>query len=703
MNNPAPKTAAAAPAAPNALKRLFSYSDIGMSIGLVAIIFVMVIPLPPFLLDILLAMSIAISLSILLTALYVEEPLHFSVFPGLLLVVTLFRLALNVASTRLILGDGYAGHIIQAFGSFVVKGNYIVGLVIFLVLVVINLVVITKGSGRISEVAARFTLDAMPGKQMAIDADLNQGMIDEKEARRRREKIGKEADFYGAMDGASKFVRGDAVAGLLITAINILGGFGIGMWQMQLGFVESLQKFTILTVGDGLVAQIPALITSVAAGIIVTRAASSGNLGHEVTRQLLGYPRAIYVASGVLAVFAITPGLPLTPFLILSAACFLLARMAAQQQPAKNAELAAEEAAALAKKKPEKVEDYVLVDPLEIEIGYGLIPLVEGGPGGDLLDRITNLRRQFAVQTGQVIPPVRIRDNTQLSPSSYVIRIRGTEMARGEIRPTMLLALNPGEGAARIEGIPTRDPSFDLPAIWIHRSEKERAQSAGYTVVEPAAVITTHLSELMKREGYRLMSRDAVQELMEAVKKTHKTVVDELVPGQLGIGQIQKVLQNLLREGLPIRDMSTILETLADYAPVTKDPEFLTEAVRVALSTTIAQRYEDEPGRLSALTIDPRIEHMISDGLRTSAKEGSEFALPANVVSRLVDKARDLAARMQNRGFQPIVITAPGIRTFFRRLIEPELPNVIVLSVGELPAHTQVLPMGTIQLEGQSS
>jgi flagellar biosynthesis protein FlhA len=684
----------------SAMKNILRHSDIAMALALVVIIVVMIIPVPTFIIDIFLALSITIALAILLTALYVEEPLRFSVFPGLLLVTTLFRLSLNVATTRLILGQGYAGEIINAFGGFVIKGNYVVGLIIFLVLVVINLVVITKGSGRIAEVAARFTLDAMPGKQMAIDADLNQGLIDEKEARRRRDKIHREADFYGAMDGASKFVRGDAVAGLLITAINIIGGFAVGMAQMKMGFMEALQTFTVLTVGDGLVSQIPALIISVSAGIVVTRAASENNLGRDVASQLLSHPRALYIASGVLAFFSLTPGMPTIPFMILAASTFMLARLSANAQKSGELAVAEVEAQTAEKKKPERVEDFVLVDPLEIEIGYGLIPLVEGGPGGDLLDRITNLRRQFALQTGQVIPPVRIRDNTQLSPNLYVIKIRGTEVSRSDIRPNMLLALSPGENAPRIEGVPTREPSFDLPAIWIPRPDKERAQSSGYTVIEPAAVIVTHLSEILKKEGHRLMSRDAVQELLDAVKRTHKTVVDELVPGQLGVGQVQKVLQNLLKEGLPIRDMVTILETLADYAPVTKDPDFLTEAVRVALANAIAHRYEDEPGKLSALTVDPKLEQMIADGLRTSAKEGSEFALPASVVRKLTERLRDLSKHMLGRGFQPILVTAPGVRSFVRRLIEPELANVIVLSVGELPPTTRIVPMGMVNLEG---
>jgi len=689
--------AQAQPAASGGFSSLLRQSDIMMALVLVAIVVVMIIPIPTFLLDIALACSITLSLAILLTALYVEEPLKFSVFPGLLLVVTLFRLALNVASTRLILGQGDAGTIITAFGNFVVGGNYFVGIVIFSVLVIINLIVITKGSGRIAEVAARFTLDAMPGKQMAIDADLNQGMIDEAEARKRREKIAREADFYGAMDGASKFVRGDAVAGLMIVAINILGGFAVGMVQMGMNWRDAAATFTILTVGDGLVSQIPALLTSVAAGIIVTRAASEGNLGADVVSQLLGYPRALFISSGVLALFAITPGLPTIPFLTLAAATFLLARVSVSKG---KEEAKQPESNKPAPKPQDRLEDYVLVDPLEIQIGYGLIPLVEGGPGGDLLDRITVLRKQMAAETGFVIPPVRIRDNTQLAPNIYIIRVRGSEAGRGEIRPGMLMALGSGEGQLKVEGIPTKDPSFGLPAIWISREQKELAQSRGYTVVEPAAVVSTHLSELLKAEGYRLMSREMVQELLDAVKRTHKAVVEELVPGQLGVGQVQKVLQNLLREGLPIRDMSTILETLADYAPMTKDPEYLTEAVRSALSKAIAERYEDEPGSLSAMTIEPRLEQMIADGLRSSAKEGSEFALPTAVTQRITGTIKQLAQGMLNRGFQPIVITAPGIRAFLKRLVESEQPNLIVLSSAELPPSTRVQPMGMIKIEG---
>lgn len=680
------------------LSTLLKQSDVVMALALVAVVVVMIVPIPTFLLDIALACSITISLAILLTALYVEEPLKFSVFPGLLLVVTLFRLSLNVASTRLILGEGDAGTIIHAFGNFVVGGNYFVGLVIFVVLVIINLIVITKGSGRIAEVAARFTLDAMPGKQMAIDADLNQGMIDEAEARKRREKIAREADFYGAMDGASKFVRGDAVAGLLITAINIIGGFAIGMVQMGLDWRESAATFTILTVGDGLVAQVPALLISVASGIIVTRAATEGNLGSDIVGQLLGYPRALFISSGVLSLFAFTPGLPTLPFLVLAAATYALARVSSSRQL--QVEKSLDTHKPTQQKPQDRLEDYVLVDPLEIQIGYGLISLVEGGPGGDLLDRITVLRKQMAADTGFVIPPVRIRDNTQLAPNVYVIRIRGNEAARGEVRPGMLMALSNGEGGLKLEGIPTKDPSFGLPAIWIAREQKELAQSRGYTVVEPAAVVSTHLSELLKAEGYRLMSRELVQELLDAVKRTHKAVIEELIPGQLGIGQVQKVLQNLLREGLPIRDMATILETLADFAPMTKDPEYLTEAVRSALAKAIAEKYEDEPGSLSALTVEPKLEQMISDGLRTAAKEGSEFALPTAVTHKLLGGLKQMAQGMLNRGYQPIVITAPGTRSFLKKLLEVDLPNMIVLSTAELPPSTRIQPMGTVRIEG---
>ncbi len=678
--------------------KLLKQSDVMMAIALVGIVVVMIIPIPAFLLDIALACSISLSLAVLLTALYVEEPLKFSVFPGLLLVVTLFRLALNIASTRLILGEGDAGAIITAFGNFVVGGNYFVGLVIFIVLVIINLIVITKGSGRIAEVAARFTLDAMPGKQMAIDADLNQGMIDEVEARKRREKISREADFYGAMDGASKFVRGDAVAGLLITAINIIGGFAVGMVQMGMSWQDSASSFTILTVGDGLVSQIPALLISVASGIIVTRAATEGNLGSDITSQLLGYPRALFISSGVLALFAVTPGLPALPFFVLSASTFALARVSSAKQ--KDAAEKHDGDKLPVPKPQDRLEDYVLVDPLEVQIGYGLIPLVEGGPGGDLLDRITVLRKQMAGDSGFVIPPVRIRDNTQLAPNLYIIRIRGSEAGRGEVRPGMLMALSGGEGGMKIEGIPTRDPSFGLPAIWITREQKELAQSRGYTVVEAAAVVSTHLSELLKVEGYRLMSRELVQELLDAVKRTHKALIEELIPGQLGVGQVQKVLQNLLREGLPIRDMATILETLADYAPMTKDPDYLTEAVRSSLAKVIAEKYEDEPGNLSALTMEPKLEQMISDGLRTAAKEGSEFTLPSAVTQRLIATLKQLAQGMLNRGFQPIVITAPGTRGFLKKLLEVDQPSLIVLSTAELPPSTKIQPMGIVKIEG---
>jgi flagellar biosynthesis protein FlhA len=685
---------------PRIALKLLRHSDVVMSVAIVGIIILMVIPLPPFALDLLLSLSITVSLCTLLVALYVSEPLEFSVFPGLLLIVTLFRLSLNVATTRLILGEGYAGNIIQAFGGFVVKGNYIVGFVIFLILIIINFVVITKGSGRIAEVAARFTLDAMPGKQMAIDADLNQGLIDEKEARRRRDKIAREADFYGAMDGASKFVRGDAIAGLLITLVNIFGGLAIGMIQRKMTLLDALQTYTILTVGDGLVTTIPALVVSVAAGLIVARAASENNLGHEITTQFLAQPRAIYIAAGVLLFFAVTPGLPTLPFITLAAGAFLLARVsdkAAKEKRTREAEETAKKTMTPVSR--ERIEEYVLIDPLEIEIGYGLIPLVEGGPGGDLLERITQLRRQLALETGLVIPPVRIRDNTQLPPNTYLIKMKGAELGRYDLRMGYLLALVPGEKAAPIQGSPTREPSFNLPALWIHPSQREPAQMAGYTVIEAAAVLVTQFSELLKKEGYRLVTRDVVQELIDAVKKEHKTLVEELVPSQLPVGAIQKVLQNLLREGLPIRDLPTIFETLADFAPVSKDTDFLTETARVSLSATIASKYEDEKGKLSALTVDPKLESMISDGLRAAARESAEFTLPASVVRFIAERLRELSDRMMTLGLHPIVVTAPGARAFLQRLMEPILPTLVVLSAGELPPSTRVHPVGVLSLE----
>src|SRR5689334_3571161 len=563
--------------------------ELVIPLALVAVVVIMVIPLPPLLIDLLLAVSISLALIILLVSMYAQQALEFSTFPSVLLVVTLFRLALNVASTRLILlhgneGSSAAGHVIQAFGNFVVGGSYVVGFVVFLILVVINFAVITKGAGRIAEVAARFTLDAMPGKQLAIDADLNSGLITEKDARARRRAIEEEADFYGAMDGASKFVRGDAVAGLVITAINILGGFFIGVVQQGTDIETAAHTYTILTIGDGLVSQLPALLVSTAAGIVVTRATSGADLGSEVTAQLLMSPRVLWIVTAILGGFAVLPGLPFLPFIALAGATGGLA--AAGRGAGTRAVGGADAGPPALVPKEEKPESLLALDLMELEVGFELVPLVDpaaGRPGGDLVERIRTLRRQLAQEMGFIVPPIHIRDNLQLKPSEYVIVLKGVEVARGEIRGGCSLAINPGTAVATVPGVPTREPAFGLEALWIASHDRERAQLAGYTVVDAATVVITHLTEVIRRHAYELLGRQEVQQLLDAMAKSKPKVVEELVPQQLSVGGVQKVLQNLLREGISIRDLLTVLETLADHAGRTKDGDVLTEYVRQAL------------------------------------------------------------------------------------------------------------------------
>ncbi|MDZ7295997.1 MAG: flagellar biosynthesis protein FlhA [candidate division KSB1 bacterium] len=684
-----------------AVNRYFgSNGDIILAVGVIVILIVMIFPMPTQLMDFLLAMNIALSLTILLVSMYITQPLQFSVFPGLLLVVTLFRLSLNVATTRLILGNAFAGHVVSAFGSFVVKGNYVVGLIIFLILVIINFVVITKGAGRIAEVAARFTLDAMPGRQMAVDADLNAGLIDEAEARRRREEISRQADFYGAMDGASKFVRGDAVAGLVITSLNIVGGIIIGLAQMKMSIGEALRTYTVLTVGDGLVSQIPALIISTAAGIVVTRTASESNLGREVLSQVFANPRAIFVTSGVLLFLAVAPGLPTIPFLLMAAATgFIGYRVSTAQRQA-------QEEATQTKKpvEPEKeVEEYLRIDPLELEIGYSLIPLVDPEQGGDILNRITQMRKQFAMEVGMVLPPIRIRDNIQLKPTQYVIKVRGEEVARHELMLSRLLALNPGTATEEIEGIKTVEPAFGLKAKWIEPSKREQAEVAGYTVVEPAAVLITHMMEVLRAQAHRILGRQEVKNLLDTLKKDHPAVVEDLVPNQLSLGTVERVLQNLLKEGVPIRDLVTILETLADYAPVVKDVDTLTELVRQSLGHVIAKRCQDEDGVVRAITLDPEIDELIrkmSEEVKRAGvvDVGTGVVLPPHTLQQLYRAITAEVERVAKEGRQPIIITSPQTRMHFRRLIEPVLSNVTVISFGELPASVNVESIGIVRL-----
>ncbi|MFQ5705959.1 MAG: flagellar biosynthesis protein FlhA [bacterium] len=680
----------------SALQVVIQRTDIFLAVAVVSILIFMIIPLPSFFLDILLALNILFSLMILLVPMYAIKPLEFSVFPGILLLITLFRLSLNVASTRLILGEAFAGEIIQAFGSFVVKGNYVVGLVIFIILITINFVVITKGAGRIAEVTARFTLDAMPGKQMAIDADLNAGLIDEKEARARRDEIRKEADFYGAMDGASKFVRGDAVAGLLITAVNILGGLVIGVVQLKMSLQEALTTYTILTVGDGLVSQIPALIISTAAGIIVSKASSEYSLAQSLVNQFLAKSKPIYIAAGVLFVLGFVPGLPTLPFFTLGVITggigYFTTGMVSEMM--RETEEEGEEEVAPSQK--DRVENYLHVDPLEIEIGYSLIPLIDVNQGGDLLDSLTMIRKQIAQELGIIVPPIRIRDNVQLKSNQYVIRIKGNQVAQGEVMNGYYLALTPDGASDELEGIKTIDPTFNMPAYWLNEEQKDKAEMKGYTVVEASAVIGTHLMEVLKTNAYRIIDRQAVQNLLDSFKVEHPAVVEELVPNLLSVGVIQNVLRNLLKEHIPIRDLTTILELLADYAPLTKDPELLTENVRVALFETITNLYKDDDGTLTAITLDPRLENYVTQQLEGGKRPRQNFDLPPTAVNEIFSGAANKMQQLIATIGKAVLVTSPAIRRYVKRFFEPVLPKLIVLSYAELSPELQINSIGSI-------
>ncbi|HEY8484255.1 MAG TPA: flagellar biosynthesis protein FlhA [Longimicrobiales bacterium] len=671
--------------------------ELAVVAGIVSTVALLVLPLPAPLLDLLLAVSIAASVVVLLVALYVTDPLEFSVFPTLLLLLTLYRLALNVSSTRLILSRGEAGKVIEAFGAFVIGGNYAVGLVIFLILIAINFVVITKGAGRVAEVAARFTLDAMPGRQMSIDADLNAGLIDEAEAKRRREEIAREADFYGAMDGAAKFVRGDAIAGLLITAINIVGGIFIGVVQRGLSIGQAVSQYTILTVGDGLVSQIPALIVSTAAGIVVTRSSDGSRLGASLIRQVADQPRALGVAAGVLGALGLVPGLPTLPFLALAGAVGVAAGAASRRERSRAVEVTAKPALPEKAAVENPVQELLQIDPLELEVGYGLIPLVDEQQGGDLLERIRLLRKQAALELGVLIPPIRIRDDVRLSPNEYLIRLRGSEVARGEVMPRMLLALDAGGVIRPIEGVETRDPSFGLPARWITPARRAEAEAAGYVVVEPTTVVATHLMETLKANAADLLGRQDVQEMVDTLKRTYPALVEEVVPAKIPLSVLHRVLQRLLRERVPIRDLVTILEALADVADQTKDPEVLTEHVRRALSKVIAAQYADESGTIRGITIGPRLEAALMAFFSPRQGKGAGLMDP-DLLSGALRRLEALAREHGEQGRPAPVVTPPALRVGVRRLIEPVLPAIPVLSLGELPPQVDLQSVATWEL-----
>ncbi|MBD3401818.1 flagellar biosynthesis protein FlhA [candidate division GN15 bacterium] len=677
-----------------------SRSDIVLAIAVVGIITVLIIPIPAAMLDFALAFNITFSLVVLLTTLYISKPLDLSVFPGMLLIVTLMRLSLNVASTRLILGQAYAGEVINSFGNFVVQGNYVVGFIVFVILVIIQFVVITKGAGRISEVAARFTLDAMPGKQMAIDADLNAGIINDQEAKNRREEIAHEADFYGAMDGASKFVRGDAIAGILITLINVIGGFIIGIAINDMSLTDALRTYSLLSIGDGLVTQIPALLVSTASGIIVTRAASDSSMGTDLGRQLSRQPRAILIAAAVLMIFGIVPGMPTTTFMVLGLAVGgigLLTRNVARRQAEEQEQLAQQEQQQQETTPAERTEDLIKVDTIGLEIGYGLIPTVDTNQGGDLLDRIGTIRRQLASELGIVVPPVRIRDNVQLKPNQYRIKIKGIEVASFELMVDHVMAINPGYVEEKLDGFDTKDPAYGLNATWIIPTLQDVAEAQGYTVVEPSAVVATHLTEIIRASAHEILTRQDVQHLVDTLKEDYPALVDSVIPETVSLGMLQKVLTALLAERIPVRDLSTILETMSDYAPITKEADVLAEYVRMSLKRQISELYKDTTGRINVFTIDPAIEQQLSESVQNT-KQGLMLVMDPSLTEVLLTKIGEEAEKMLAAGLTPVCICSPNIRLALRRLLEAGLPALAVISYNEVVPNVEIVSTGVVRL-----
>ncbi len=676
-------------------------SDIAMIIALIGILMAMILPLPPVVLDFSLALNITLAVIVLITTMYTKKPLDFSIFPSMLLVLTLFRLSLNVASTRMILLHGSegplaAGAIIKSFGSFVVGGNYVVGMIVFIILVLINFMVVTKGAGRIAEVAARFTLDAMPGKQMAIDADLNAGMIDEIEAGERRKEVARESEFHGAMDGASKFVRGDAIAGIIITGINIAGGFIIGVVQQGMPMKDALTNYTLLTVGDGLVSQIPALLISTAAGILVARAGSDMRMGKEFAAHLLSSKTPVYLGSAIVFCLGLVPGLPAFPFMtlsfILGAGCwyFLGRELPEEEVEGKGEEDEASSA-------PEEVDHLLTLDTIELEVGYGLIPLVDQQQDGMLLGRIRAIRRQFASDMGIIIPPIHIRDNLKLNPAQYRVMIRGVETAGCELMVNHLLAMDPGGVAQEIEGIPTTEPAFKLPALWISPDREEDAKFAGYTVVDNSTVIATHLTEVIRTNAHDLLGRQDVQHLLDNLAKTNPKAVEELVPGLLSVGIVQKVLQNLLREKISIRDLLTIVETLADYAPMGKDPDLLTEYVRQKIAKAMLAPLLGQDKTLQVITLDRVLEEMLTKNIKHT-EHGSYLAVDPKIVEQIVKSAEIEVEKQLVSEAQPVIMCSPVLRRHFKKLIEHALPSVFVVSHAEIVDDISLKAAGRIKI-----
>lgn len=696
---------------------LRSSPDLIFVLGLFGSVFILVLPIPPGILDFLFSVSIGISLMVMLVIIYVKYPPDFAVFPTVLLALTLFRLGLNVASTRLILLDGYAGNVINSFGEFVVRGNFVVGAVVFLILVIVNFMVITKGAGRIAEVAARFTLDAMPGKQMSIDAELNAGLIDEHTASMRREKIQREADFYGAMDGASKFVRGDAVAGILITLINVVGGFAIGVVQRDMTLVESLQTYTLLSVGDGLVSQIPSLIVSFAAGVLVTRTNETADLGSNIGKTILTQPRAIGVAAGLILMFAVIPGMPVLPFLTLAGIAGTGAYLIKKHEKATELALpgaakgaqkhledgSAKDSGASGQPSPEggqSFETLISTDTFSVELGYGLLTLTNPSTGGDLLDRITGLRKSLAKELGLIVPPVAVRDNLELESNHYRFLLRGKQIAEGQIMPDRWLAMNVSNSTVTLKGTPTKEPVFGLDAVWVTEAVKKTAEINGYTIVDASSVMITHLSEILKGVADLLLDREDVQRLIDLVKAKNPTLINELLPDLVSVGLIQRVLKNLLKENIPIRNLNVILETIADFAAFTKNPDELSEQVRRRLGVYFVSQYETEQGVVHALTLEPRLDQLLATHVkRTQTDVG--LMLDPGLTQHLLRQLDMRIQAMNEQGLQSILITSSEVRLPFKRFFEPSFPNLIVLSYQEFSSKTQIQTFGIITMPNE--
>ncbi len=691
------------PSGSSPFSRLSKSPDVIMAIGIIGILAIMIVPMPAFLLDIFISLGIAVSIIMLATSVNVKRALEFSSFPTMLLLVTLFRLSLNVATTRVILlrgaeaGTAAAGTVIHAFGEFVVGGNYAVGIVVFAILVVINFVVITKGAGRVAEVSARFTLDALPGKQMSIDADLNAGAINEEEARRRRSEVAREAEFYGAMDGASKFVRGDAIAGILIVFINMIGGIIIGTLQKGMSLADAAQTFTLLTIGDGLVAQIPALIVSTAAGIIVTRSGGQNDLGTDLGNQVFSQPKALYAGAGVMATLAVVPGLPFLPFSLLGGALAMMANFQNKKEQERKRTDAQKKETEKLKKEPEKIESLLGIDPLELEVGYGLVNLVDGEKNGDLLERITGIRKQFAMDMGIIVPPLRIRDNLELKPGDYQVLLKGVPIAQGSLMVGHLLAMDPGNVTDKVRGIPTKEPAFGLDALWISANDKDQANYAGYTVVDLSTVIATHLTEVVRSNISDLLGRQELQTLLDGVKQNAPKVVEDLIPSVLSVNVVLKVLKNLLRESVSIRDLKTILEALGEMAPYQKDANLLTEHVRTALARNITKKLVGFDGQLTLLTLDKNVEETIAAGV-IQTDQGPQLSLDPEFVRQFISQLNEQAAHLLQETNQAVVLCSPLIRFHVKQLVDRFIPNVTVLSHNELGPTVNIRSFGTVRL-----